>query len=236
MKKNNAYLTFLPVICLILAGFITAAVLLSRSITVMSENRPAERNRCIIIDAGHGGVDGGATSCTGILESQLNLQIAQRLDDLLHFLGADTKMIRNSDISVFTSGQTIAQKKISDLKERVRIVNSEENAILVSIHMNHFPDSRYSGAQVFYAPTQESESLAKQLQSAFKETINPTSTRQVKKADGIYLMQHIQCPGVLVECGFISNHEENARLNDPSYQQKLCGVITTTLCSFLSKA
>lgn len=236
MKKRNTYLSFFPLVCLILSGFVVSAVLLSRSVTVMSESTPVDTKTCIIIDAGHGGVDGGATSCTGAQESQMNLQIAQRLDDLLHLLGADTKMVRDSDISVYTSGQTIAEKKISDLKERVRIVNSEENAILVSIHMNHFTDNRYSGAQVFYAPTQGSETLAKQLQSAFKETLNPTSTRQIKKADGIYLMQHIQCPGVLVECGFISNHEENAKLNDPGYQQKLCSVIATNLCSFLSNA
>ena len=219
--------------------FTVALVLLcthwgSRAVSVIAEKIPPERKQRIIIDAGHGGVDGGATSCTGILESAYNLEIALRLNDLFQLLGYDTRMIRTSDISVYTKGETIAQKKMSDLKERVRVTNETENAILISIHQNIFSDSRYSGAQVFYAPTEGSQELAQQMQSRLIQTLNPGSKRQCKKGEGIYLLEHISQPGILIECGFLSNLREEAALRDPDYQKKLCCVIVTGLGSYLS--
>lgn len=205
----------------------------NRAITVISENRSIEREHCIIIDAGHGGEDGGATSCTGKLESGYNLEISLRLNDLLQFLGYETAMIRTSDISIYTKGETIAQKKISDLKERVKICNSREGALLLSIHQNNFSDSRYSGAQVFYGESQGSRELAKQMQESLRDALNPGSKRQIKKADGIYLMEHIDCTGVLIECGFLSNPEEEAKLRSDTYQQEICCVIATTVANFL---
>ena len=206
----------------------------NRTITVMAENRPIHRTHCIVIDAGHGGIDGGATSCTGKLESSFNLDIALRLNDLMHLLGYDTKMIRTVDTSIYTKGETIAQKKVSDLKERVRIVNEIPNALLLSIHQNNFSDGKYSGAQVFYGVGQGSDVLAKQLQDALVSSINPGSHRQCKQAKEIYLMEHIYCPGVLIECGFLSNPEEEANLRTPNYQRKLCCVIAATTARFLS--
>lgn len=231
MKRKSRQLTLLyavTVICLVAGIFFG-----NQAVTVISEGLPIKRDCCIIIDAGHGGVDGGATSCTGKLESAFNLEIAQRLDDLFHLLGFHTYMIRTTDISVYTKGETIAQKKVSDLKERVRICNETENAVLLSIHQNNFSDSRYSGAQVFYAPTKDSDSLAKALQDSFKSTVNPGSNRQTKKADGVYLMEHIDCTGILVECGFLSNPQEEAKLRSEEYQKKLCSVIAATVSNFL---
>lgn len=219
---------------LIVGCFLSGIFLGNRAVTVFSETQPMEREHCIVIDAGHGGIDGGATSCTGKLESTFNLEIALRLNDLLHFLGYETKMIRTTDISVYTRGETIAQKKISDLKERVRMVNETENALLVSIHQNNFSDGRYSGAQIFYADTEGSQLLAKQLQDAFVSTLNPGSNRQSKQSSGVYLMEHIDCTGVLVECGFLSNAQEEAKLRSPDYQQRLCCVIAATVIGFLS--
>ena len=206
----------------------------SRAVTVFAENSPPERKHTIIVDPGHGGVDGGATSCTGILESQFNLEIGLRLRDMLQFLGYKTVMIRMEDISVYKKGETIAQKKNSDLKERVRIVNEAENGILLSIHQNQFQDSRYSGAQVFYAVTEGSQAFAKELQTALVRCLNPGSRRQEKKSSGIYLMEHIECPGVLIECGFLSNPEEEARLRNVDYQKQLCTVISCSLSKYLS--
>lgn len=219
---------------IILLGLAAGVFWGNRAVTVISESLPVKREHRIIIDAGHGGEDGGATSCTGKLESSYNLEIALRLNDLLHLLGYDTGMIRTTDTSVYTKGETIAQKKVSDLKERVRIVNETENALLLSIHQNNFPDGRYSGAQVFFAGTEGSETLAKQLQAAFVGSLNPGSNRQCKKSDGVYLMEHIQCTGVLIECGFLSNAEEEARLRDPEYQKKICCVIGAAVSCFLS--
>lgn len=230
VKEKKWLLGYVLVIVLFLFGIQWG----SRTVTVMAETRPVVREHHIIIDAGHGGIDGGATSCTGKLESSFNLEIALRLDDLLHFLGHDTQMIRTTDTSVYTRGETIAQKKVSDLKERVRIVNEAENALLLSIHQNNFTDGKYSGAQVFYAETEGSEALAKQLQDAFVSTLNPGSKRKCKKSDGVYLMEHIDCTGVLIECGFLSNAQEEAKLQSAEYQKKLCCVIAATVSSFLS--
>lgn len=220
--------------CLILALTLLAARWGSRAVTVLAENTPIERHHTIVIDAGHGGVDGGATSCTGVLESQFNLQIGKRLNALFQLLGYRTRMIRTEDISVYTKGETIAQKKASDLKERVRIVNETENALLLSIHQNNFSDGQYSGAQVFYADTDGSQRLAEALQAAFVKHLNPESRRREKKSSGVYLMEHIRRPGVLIECGFLSNPEEEARLRSRAYQLKLCAVIASVVGQNLS--
>lgn len=203
----------------------------SRTVTVMARREPVEREHTIVIDAGHGGEDGGAVSCTGVMEKQINLEIALELNDLLHLLGHKTRMIRSDDRSVYTAGDTIARRKVSDLKERVRMVEETEDAILVSIHQNLFPDARYSGAQVFYSA--EGQAMAEKLQSAFRQTINPASKREIKQAKGVYLMEQIHCPGVLVECGFLSNPEEEAKLRTRDYQQHICIVIASTLANHL---
>lgn len=220
---------------LIIGIFLAAVYLGSAATSVIAQKIPLERDHTIVIDAGHGGEDGGATSCTGKLESSFNLEIALRLDDLLHLLGYDTVMVRTTDRSVYTQGTTIAEKKVSDLKQRVALVNGTENALLISIHQNTFSDSRYSGAQVFYGPEGESQALAEALQTAFCRTVNPGSNRKCKKADGVYLMQNIDCTGILVECGFLSNPEEEAKLRTKEYQQKLCCVIAATASEFLTE-
>lgn len=217
----------------ILTAFIFIAVAGSDAVTVISEGAPFQRRSCVVIDAGHGGIDGGTTSCNGVLESMINLQIAEKLNDLFHLLGVQTVMVRTGDYSIHSSGSSIAQIKVSDLKERVKLVNKTDNAILVSIHQNYYPDDRYSGAQVFYAGTNNSDTLAEQMQNGFR-TLDSGNKRLIKKADGIYLMQHIQCPGVLVECGFLSNHEEEAKLKTKEYQQRICCVIACTTSQFLT--
>jgi N-acetylmuramoyl-L-alanine amidase len=232
MKREN-WVAILPFYLLVIICFVGVATLGSRiASTFASETSTNETT--IVIDAGHGGIDGGATSCTGVLESQLNLEIAVRLDTLMHLLGYRTKMIRTDDVSIYTTGNTIAAQKVSDLKERVRIVNEMDNCILVSIHQNTYPDSRYSGAQVFYGPCGNSKLLADELQKSLIQYVNPGSNRSTKKADGIYLMQHIDQEGILVECGFLSNPEEEAKLRNPEYQKQLGCVIAASLCRFLN--
>lgn len=233
MNRSVRFSTLLPGYVLVLMCLLAAAIGTSKVISVISENAPVLNRTPIIIDAGHGGIDGGATSCTGVLESQINLEIAIKLEDLMHLLGYDTVMIRRTDCSVYTQGETIAAKKLSDLKERVRIANQTDNAILVSIHQNQFTDSQYSGAQVFFAETDGSEQLAKQIQASFIQSLNPTSKRQVKKASGIYLMEHIACTGVLVECGFLSNPEEEANLRKGEYQNNICCVLASACSQYL---
>jgi len=231
MRFSKKWILVYTLFSMVFLAFVYAG---SRAVTVISQSIPVVREHCIIIDAGHGGVDGGATSCTGKLESAYNLEIAITLNDLINLLGYETKMIRTTDISVYTEGESIAKKKGSDLKERVRIVNEENNAVLLSIHQNHFPDSRYSGAQVFYPNTNGSKQLAESMQQNLVNILNPGSRRTIMQSSGIYLMEHIQCTGILIECGFLSNPGEEAKLSNKEYQQNLCAVIGTTVGAFLS--
>lgn len=229
-KRIISYLVFYTVL---FAFLIVGTLLGSKTVSVVSRSAVDSSRRCIILDAGHGGEDGGAISYTGAYESQINLQITLRLQDLFQLLGYDTKMIRTTDISIYTQGETLASKKVSDLKERVRIANETENALLISIHQNNFQDSRYSGAQIFYNSKESSKALALQLQSAFVETLNPGSNRKAKQSSGVYLMEHIACTAVLVECGFLSNPQEETKLRSEQYQKSICCVIASSVSNYL---
>ena len=232
MLRRGKYAFVMIILC-------TAIILLCHGgswvVSVFSLHTIREHQYKIIVDPGHGGMDGGATSCTGKLESSFNLEIAMRLRDLCHLLGYQTRMTRTTDMSTYTQGETIAAQKLSDLRERVRIANASPNAILVSIHQNIFSDSKYSGAQVFYGTADGSKLLAESLQSAFVTSLNPGSKRMAKEADGIYLMEQIQVPGVLVECGFLSNPAEEAKLRTAEYQKKLCCVIAASVADFIER-
>lgn len=225
VKRNWVFiLTYLSAFSVV----VLISSVISQSVTTSVWYSPIPDRSVYIIDAGHGGIDGGATSCTGVPESHINLQIALCLDDLLHLLGHQTKMIRNTDTSVYTEGKTIAAQKVSDLKNRVQAVNSTENGILVSIHQNTFSDDRYDGAQVFYGD-EMGKALAVSMQNELQSVLYADHTRKAKKAQGIYLMENIEKPGVLIECGFISNPSDATKLSDTGYQKKLCCVIATVL-------
>ena len=232
--KKYTQLTFVYAVVLILT--ICAAIFGSRAVTTMVETKPLPSQHTILIDPGHGGIDGGAVSTGGLAEKEYNLQISIRLRDILNLLGWQTQMTRSTDESIYTEGQTIAQKKISDLKRRLQISEETQNPIFVSIHQNFFPDSRYSGPQVFYAGSESSKLMAQELQEAMNRSLNPGSRREHKLASGIWLMERLQCPGILIECGFLSNHQEEARLRNPDYQKKLCCVIAAALGETLRNA
>ena len=218
-----------PLYLLVIGLFLIAGLIMNQTVTVLADSKVDSPAQVYIIDAGHGGIDGGATSCTGVPESQLNLEISLRLNDIMHLLGRHTLMIRTTDISIYTSGTTIAAQKVSDLKERVRIVNETRNGVLVSIHQNMFSDSKYAGSQIFYSNNQKSKLIAEKLQSNLIQYVNPNNNRKIKPAGGIYLMEHITQPGILIECGFLSNIEEEAKLRSAAYQKRICAVIATTL-------
>lgn len=231
MKKFRIWLAGY---CIILAATLLIVHLGNQAITVIAENSPVFRHYTIVIDPGHGGVDGGAVSCTGVPESRFNLEISLRLRDLLHFMGYRTLMIRTEDVSIYTEGNTISAQKMSDLKHRLHIISDAHNPVLISIHQNTFPDGRYSGAQVFYANTSGSRELAGNIQRALVNSLNPGNRRKEKRCSGVYLMEHIPCTGVLIECGFLSNPGEEARLRTGNYQKKLSAVIACSLIKFLS--
>ena len=233
MAVNTLWTKMLPYYCILLLLCIAIVKLSNHAATVIVEHSPIDERTCIAIDAGHGGIDGGAVSVSGIRESQINLEIANRLDDLLHLLGYRTLMLRTTDTSLHTDGDTISAQKISDLKQRVKKVAESDTSLLISIHQNTFSDSRYSGAQVFYHYDDESFELAGYLQNNLIGTLNPGSNRKPKAAKGIYLMEHVNCPALLVECGFLTNAEEETRLRNPAYQKYLSAVIAATVSARL---
>ncbi len=190
----------------------------------------------VVIDAGHGGEDGGAVSADGVRESTLNLQIALRLNDLFHLLGQETAMVRTEDVSIHSDDNaTIAAKKVSDLKNRVKFVENITNPLLVSIHQNMFEQTKYYGTQVFYAPTPGSQELAETLQTMVAESLDTTNHRAAKQANAVYLMEHIGCTGILVECGFLSNPTECAKLCTDGYQKQLSLAIAGGVTNYLRK-
>lgn len=205
----------------------------SRAVTTITESIPPEKRWRIVIDAGHGGMDSGTTSVSGIPESKYNLDIALRTKDLFSLLGYQCILTRTNDQSIHTEGETIAARKASDLRQRVRIANSDTNTILISIHQNHFADGRYRGPQVFYAESYGSKDLAQSMQTALTAALYPENNRQIAKAKGIYLMEHIHCTGILVECGFLSNPHEDRLLKEKNYQQKICSVLACVTAQHL---
>ena len=220
---------------LVCAAALLSAMALSRvgsAVAVFSR----ETGTTVVVDAGHGGEDGGTLSCTGVRESGLNLEIALRVNDLFALLGQRTRMLRTQDVSLHgTDAATIAARKASDIRARVRLTEETPEAVLLSIHQNHFPESKYRGAQVFCAKTDGSRQLAEQMQKNLSQYLDPANHRQPKTADGVYLMEHITCPGILIECGFLSNVDEERLLQQPEYQKKMAAAIAGTLSLWLSE-
>ena len=180
-------------------------------------------SRILILDAGHGGEDGGASTASGSKESDINLNIVLRTEALMAFLGVNTELTRSEDRSVYSDGaSTIHEKKVSDLKNRVEYVNSVSDAMLISVHQNYFTDPRYSGAQVFYSVGDVSRQWGEGTQTVLRQVLDPDNDRVAKVIpDTIYLFSHISCPAILVECGFLSNGEEASLLLTDAYQRKI---------------
>lgn len=236
MKIHSLSIKMPVVYLFVCIGILGITFLGNKTITTIAQNSPVEREHCVVVDAGHGYPDGGTTSITGVVECDLNLQIAKKTEAVLNLMGIHTLMLRETDESIYSSGDTIGQKKISDIHNRVNIVNSLEDAILISIHQNYFTDSRYSGAQVFYADSESSKQFAGDVQGNFVKALQPQNHRLPKKASGVYLMEHINCTAVLVECGFLSNPEEDALLSDQEYQKKIAGVLAISASNYLDRS
>lgn len=221
---------------LLLAGALLGTVFLL-ALALMRLNDLAEpvmeqstmgRTGPLVLDAGHGGEDGGAVSLTGAPESEINLAIVLKLRDALGLYGVDPILLRETDISLHNSdADTLREKKRSDLKNRVAATEEVEGGTLLSIHQNTYPGSCYHGAHVFYAPTEGSKELAEHFQNSIKTALQPDNERAVKRIpDTVYIMNHVTCPAILIECGFLTNPEEEAQLRDEDYQRKLSAVVT----------
>lgn len=217
MKKQYFVLLFLILLCIM--GF----RLNGRFEQSLAELTQTEKPFLYtpVIDPGHGGIDGGASGVSGSRECDINLDIGLKTELLMRFLGLNPIMTRDSDISIHTSdAKTIAQKKRSDLSQRVRLANLSDDRVLISIHQNKFEQSKYYGAQVFY--NGNNKNFAEIMQKSLRETLDPANDRQAKSSGGnVYLLEHTRRPAVLIECGFLSNHTEEALLQNNIYQLKI---------------
>lgn len=181
----------------------------------------------LIIDPGHGGADGGAF-VNNVFESRLNLLVAEKLDKIMGLFAVPVILTRNSeDIDYPSEAETIKEKKVYDTKRRVELINSIPNAVVISIHQNKYPDDYPHGAQTFFSQISGSEELAKATQTLLVKHLDVQNTREAKRIDkNIYLMNHIKCPAILVECGFLSNPREYELLQTREYQVKTAAILT----------
>ena len=187
----------------------------------------------VVVDAGHGGEDGGAVAADGTAESGLNLSIALRVRDLLTFTGVPTAVTREGEDAIYDPGSaTLREKKVSDLQNRVAMINGYEDAVLLSIHQNSLPQAKsVRGAQAFYNTAEGAEQMAAAIQETLNLAANGETPKTQKAIDSsVYLMKHIDCAGVLIECGFLSNGEDLARLQEDAYQKAL---VTAIAAGFL---
>ncbi len=178
--------------------------------------------KVIIIDPGHGGVDGGAISKSGVVEKEITLAISMQLRDYLQEAGALVIMTREEDKDLAGDDRSKnSRRKARDLMERVNIVNNSDADLFVSIHLNAIAEPRWSGAQTFYHRSfPENETLAKFVQDQVRKNLGNT-TRVAKPIHNIFLLKHAQIPGILFEAGFLSNEEEAALLATKEYQDKI---------------
>ena len=214
--------------CLFCCFFLGLAAVFWRGSVVPAFHVREEVPVTVVIDPGHGGEDGGAVSPGGVAESQINLAVSLRVSSLLRFAGQRTRLTRSEDVTICDQGlDTMRQRKTSDLRNRVKLVEETENAVLLSIHQNSLPSSPVThGAQVFWNRQEGAETLAETVQEALNESINTGNEKRPKPIPAtIYLMKNITAPGIIVECGFLSNPEETVQLQQPDYQLKLAAAI-----------
>ena len=180
-------------------------------------------NKVIILDAGHGTPDEGAESSNGITEAETNLKIALKVQKLLEQSGATVILTRSDENAIYDiDSKTLKQKKVSDIHNRVKLGNESSADIFVSIHLNKIPQSQYWGWQCFYQKNNEnSKKLAESLQANLNESIQKENKRVAMQIDNVYIIKNVQIPTSIVECGFLSNPEEEQLLITDEYQDKL---------------
>ncbi len=208
----------LMVACLVVFPYNTIKNVLSQS----ADHRFSSNT--VVIDAGHGGVDPGAIGANNCIEKDINLKIAINLRDILTASGYKVIMTRDSDIALHDEKyKRIGQIKTSDLKNRLKIIDENSDAITIMIHQNHFTVEKYNGAQMFYGRVNpKSQQLADSLRKSFKDNLQPNNERQIKRSTkDVYVLHNAKGPIVLAECGFISNYAEAEQLCNEEYQQKV---------------
>ena len=235
VKHKSVLIILLFIILIVLLIIYTAKT--NESFTGVSGN--VFNSRTVIVDAGHGGADGGTTGVDGSVEKEINLQIAQKLNRLLSLYGFNVIMTRETDDSIHSSDSaTLRQKKVSDIHNRMKIINGNPDAVFVSIHQNHFADTSVHGTQVFYSKNNHLSSvLAQKIQDSVAKNIQTDNTRQIKKSGTeIYLLYNSKSPSIMVECGFMSNKNDLSLLHDDDYQKKIALSIADGILNFYKES
>lgn len=219
--RKRRIVTIVGIICLILL-VISVNSKVSRQKSVPTVTLPVS-NKVIVLDAGHGKPDEGAESSNGTTEAETNLKIALKVQSLLEQSGATVILTRSDENSIYDlDSKTLKQKKISDLKNRVKIGNESSADAFVSIHLNKIPEQKYSGWQTFYKSSDEkSIKLAKSIQTSLNKSIQKENDRVPMKLDTVYIIKKVEIPISIVECGFLSNPEEEKNLLNDEYQDRL---------------
>lgn len=192
------------------------------------------QKRVLVIDPGHGGEDGGAISISGAVESEVNLDISKRLDQIMGLFGIPVVMTRETNVLEYPSdAKTVRARKNSDMQRRTELVNKIENPVLISIHQNNYPGKQPFGAQVFYGGEGESKALGIYIQSILKKVLNSKSKRTAEEvSDNIFLLKYTSCTSVLIECGFLSNPLEDALLKTDEYKLRISWAIASAYLGF----
>lgn len=202
-----------------------------------AESALSQHSSVLVLDPGHGGADGGAVAGDGTKESELNLQVAKKAEAICIFLGIECVLTRSSEeLQYPDSASTIREKKLSDQKGRVALINSIPSGVLISIHQNIYPAVEPKGAQALYGAVDGSCRLAEYIVRNTELALGKDSARgSTKISDDIYLMKKAECPAVLLECGFLSNPEELLLLKNEDYQRRLAAIIVSAGAQFISE-
>ena len=189
--------------------------------------------KVVVVDAGHGGRDPGKVGVDGCLEKDLNLEIAKKVQAILEQQDIKVIMIRDTDKGLYE--EQTSNKKVQDMKNRCALINETEPACVVSIHQNSYHEEYVSGAQVFYySSSAEGKALAEALQSELVSYADPENHRQAKANDSYYLLKKTEAPIAIVECGFLSNWEEAAKLQDDGYQSRIAWAVSMGILMYLN--
>lgn len=191
-------------------------------------------SKVIVLDAGHGYPDNGASSNSGITENEINLKITQKVQELLETSGATIILTRSDENGIYDLDKnTLREKKVSDIKNRVKIGNNAQADCFISIHLNKIPQSQYDGWQTFYKKgNQQGEELAKSIQAGLNASIQKQNNRQSLAISDKYIVEHVTIPLSIVECGFLSNPEEEKQLQQDDYQNRLAWGIYTGIMDY----
>lgn len=218
--NKKRLLTILSIVCI--AVFVFSFQVANNSNTVSTVSLPVS-NKVIVLDAGHGKPDEGAESTNGTTEAETNLKITLKVQSLLEQSGATVILTRSDENAIYDLDKnTLKDKKISDIHNRVKIGNESSADIFVSIHLNKIPQEQYYGWQCFYKQNDEkSTALAKSLQENLNDSIQKENKRVAMKLDNVYIIKHVEIPISIVECGFLSNKEEETQLLNDDYQNRL---------------